>query len=51
MINKILTIDIQIDFKFWSLFPAININLHSKELEFEWLFLGICATNRKKTSL
>lgn len=36
-----LKINICIDIKFWSLIPTININLHSKELEFEWLCLGI----------
>lgn len=29
------------DFKFWCLTPAININLHLPELEFEWLCFGI----------
>ena len=32
---------IDIDFKFLAIIPALNINLHSLELEFEWLFLGI----------
>lgn len=28
------------DVKFLALLPAINLNMHSKELEFEWLFFG-----------
>lgn len=32
---------ITIDPKFWALIPALNINLHSGELELEWLCLGI----------
>ena len=32
---------IDIDFKFWAIIPAFNLNLHSFDLEFEWLFLGI----------
>ena len=34
---KTITATISIDLKFWALFPAVNINLHSKELEIEWL--------------
>ena len=26
---------------FWALLPAINLNMHSKELEIEWLCIGI----------
>ena len=37
--NKRFKIDI--DFRFWAIISALNINLHSLELEFEWLFLGI----------
>lgn len=25
-----------IDFKFWSIIPAINLNFYSYELQFEW---------------
>ncbi len=35
------TYKIDIDIRFWALFPAININLHSREFEFEWLCLGV----------
>ena len=34
-------IDVDFDTKFWALLPAININFHSWEFEFEWLCLGI----------
>ena len=34
-------VDIDLDFQFWAILPAININLHSKSLEFEWLCLGV----------
>jgi len=29
------------DFKFWALLPALNLNINSKSLEFEWLCLGV----------
>ena len=36
------TIDIEITPKiFWALLPAVNLNLHSKEIELEWLCIGI----------
>lgn len=47
-----IRVDVAIDFKFWHLVPSININLHTHELEFEWLCLGIyagCMNDRKKT--
>ena len=47
MIRKSLVIDFDIDFKFWHLFPSININLHSKELEFEWMCVGIYISRKK----
>lgn len=33
--------DVELDFRFWAILPAININRHNKSLEFEWLCLGI----------
>lgn len=36
-----LNINIVLDFQFWAIIPAVNININSKELEFEWLCLGI----------
>lgn len=30
-----------VDSKFWAIVPAININIHSGELEFEWLCFGL----------
>lgn len=35
------TINVDMDFKFWSLIPSININLRYHELELEWLCFGI----------
>lgn len=29
------------DWKFFAILPALNINIHSLDLEFEWLFLGV----------
>ena len=37
----IITTYVDIDFKFWSLIPSININMHYRMLEFEWLCIGI----------
>lgn len=34
-------IDVDLDLSFLAFLPAININRHSKSLEFEWLCLGI----------
>lgn len=37
-----LRIDIDLTPKsFWAILPAININVSSKSLEFEWLCIGI----------
>lgn len=33
--------DIYLDFCFWAILPAININRHRKRMEFEWLCIGI----------
>ncbi len=41
MNRRTYKIDIDFDICFWALFPAININLHSREFEFEWLCLGV----------
>ena len=32
---------------FWALLPAINLNMYSKELEIEWLCIGIYISKRK----
>ena len=34
-------IDCDIDLLFWHLVPSVNINLHSHEIEFEWLCIGL----------
>ena len=37
-----LRIDIELTPKsFWAILPAINVNVLSKSLEFEWLCIGI----------
>ena len=36
-------VDFDLDFQFWHLVPSININLHSREIEFEWMCFGIYA--------
>ena len=32
---------------FWALLPAVNLNMHSKEIEIEWLCVGIYISKRK----
>lgn len=39
--SVLLKINLDIDFKFFAILPAINLNFGSKSLEFEWLFIGI----------
>jgi len=34
-------VSLDIDVKFIALIPAININIHSKTIEFEWLIFAI----------
>ena len=34
-------IDCDLDTYFWHLGPSVNINLHTHEIEFEWLCIGI----------
>ena len=29
------------DRRFFAILPALNINMHSRTLEFEWLFFGV----------
>ena len=29
------------DWRFFAILPALNINIHSRSLEFEWLWLGV----------
>ena len=50
MASKRITfkIDCDLDFKFWHLVPSININLHSHELEFEWLCIGFYISKIKQ---
>lgn len=42
------TIEFEITPKtFWALLPAINLNMYSKELEIEWLCIGIYISKKK----
>jgi hypothetical protein len=36
-----LKTEMEVHPQFWALLPALNINLNSKEFEFEWLCVGI----------
>ena len=40
-IEKRKRLEILWDWKFFAILPALNINIHSKSFEFEWLFLGV----------
>ena len=40
-VKKQKRIEIEWDWNFFARIPALNINTHSCNLEFEWLFLGI----------
>lgn len=37
----ILVFNFDIDFKFWAIMPAINLNFHSSTFEFEFLCFAI----------
>ena len=43
-------IDLEISFGFWALLPAINLNLSCRELEFEWLCIGIYIKRQESKS-
>lgn len=36
-----LTFDFDVDFNFFAMLPALNVNLHSKNIEIEWLCFGL----------
>lgn len=40
-IKSRLQVEFVLDLHFWAILPAINLNFHSKTLEFEWLCLAI----------
>jgi hypothetical protein len=42
-----LQVDVDIDINFWAILPALNFNLHSNNLEFEWLCFGIYIGSRE----
>lgn len=44
-----LVVDIDLDFDFWAILPALNINKHSKSFEFEWLCLGIYISKERQS--
>lgn len=39
--NILASLTITWDWQFFALLPALNVNMHSSTLEFEWLFLGL----------
>lgn len=39
--NFSILVDLAIDSKFIAILPAINVNLHSMDLEFEWLIFAL----------
>ena len=43
-----IKIDCDCDLLFWNLVPSININLHSQEIEFEWLCIGFYISKIKQ---
>ena len=43
-----IKIDCDFDLLFWHLVPSININLHSHEIEFEWLCIGFYISKIKQ---
>ena len=36
-----MCIHFEFNTKFFAILPALNLNFHSKSLEFEWLFFGV----------
>jgi len=45
--NFAIVFDFELDLKFWNILPAININIHSKCLEFEFLCFGLYISIQK----
>lgn len=39
-----------IDFKFWALLPAFNINIHSPGFEIEWLCFALYVDIKKENN-
>lgn len=37
--SSVIAVDISP--KFWALLPCVNINFHTREVEFEWLCFGV----------
>ncbi len=46
--SKKIIVELFIDIKFIAIIPALNINLHSKSLEFEWLIFAIYIDFKQK---
>ena len=45
--SSTIAIELCLDIKFIAILPALNINFHSKEIEFEWLCFGIYLSFKK----
>jgi hypothetical protein len=39
--NRFHFLDFEFDIKFWQIVPSIALNLHSREIEFVWLCVGL----------
>lgn len=39
-----MKVEFEINKKFIALIPSLNINLHSNDIEFEWIIFGIYLT-------
>lgn len=36
-----INLNFDLDFHFWAIVPALNLNFHSKTFEFEWLCFAL----------
>lgn len=46
-----IRVEIEWDWKFFAILPAVNINVHSKGVELEWLFVGLYFSIAKKAPI
>ena len=42
-----LVFDFQLDFQFWAIIPAVNLNFHGFTFEIEWLCLALYISSDK----